>query len=125
MASCPQPNTSTWLNTAAAIVAYTAVKLADDAGLTVAKSTAATDKSIGIAQNAGAAAGGDPIEVAMPGGGSKALLGGTVAYGDYLAPDSAGKLVATTTANDNVIAQALQAGVAEDIISVQVLNFNY
>ena len=87
-------------------------------------SAAATDKNFGISLNAAAAAE-DKVEVALPGGGAKALLGGTVAFGDYLTADASGKLVATTTANDKVVAQAMEDGVLNDLIAVHVLSFNY
>ncbi len=99
-----------------------AVKIGTDAQH-VAKATAATDGSIGLLM-ADVAAAEDACEVAMLGG-AKGLCGGTVSAGDFLAPDSNGALVATTTANDNVIAQALEAGVADDLISVLLCHFNY
>lgn len=90
----------------------------------VAKATAATDKNIGLAMcdtlNAE-----EIIEVALPGGGGKALLGGSVSFGDLLTADSNGKLVATTTANDRVIAMAMEDGVANDLISAHVVASNY
>lgn len=90
----------------------------------VAKATAATQKAVGLSMSTTTAAE-EAMEVAMPGGGGKALLGGTVSFGDFLASDAAGKLVATTTANDKVIAQAMEDGVANDLISVTVVSFNY
>ena len=85
--------------------------------------SAATDKSIGITQNAGAAAG-DMIEVAVYGGAS-ALVGGTVAVGDLLTSDSSGLLVATTSANDKIIAKAMAGGVVNDIVSTIIVHGNY
>jgi len=122
MASSQAPKISAY-KADAAIAKGVAVKLGTDFKH-VAKSTAATDKSVGICQGAVSAAE-DAVEVAMSGGGARALAGGTIATGDYLAPDSNGALVATTTGDDNVIAQALQDAVADDIFDVQVLNFNY
>lgn len=90
----------------------------------VAKASAATDKAIGIAQSLVEAAE-QAVEVAMVGGGAKALLGGTVSFGDFLASDSNGALVATTTANNKVIAQAMEDGVSGDLIAVEVVSFNY
>jgi hypothetical protein len=123
MASYPQPNIYTYKSDSATISVGMVVKAGSDEGH-VALAAAATDKSVGIAMSPVTAAE-DAIEVAMAGGGAKGLLGGTVAFGDYLASDAAGKLVATTTANDKVVAQALQAGVVNDLISVQVVSFNY
>lgn len=86
----------------------------------VAVCSAATDKSFGILQSAPGSA--EAVcEVAMPGGGAKGLAGGTITTGDLLAPDSAGKLVATTTENDRVVAIALQDAVADDIFNVDVV----
>ena len=90
----------------------------------VAKSVLATSKNFGIAMNTVTAAE-DKVEVALPGGGAKGLLGDTVSFGDLLTADSAGKLVATTTANDKIVAQALEDGVANDLIAVNVVIGNY
>jgi hypothetical protein len=122
MSSYPAPNILTY-KSAAALAKGKVVKPGADKEHAVVAS-AATDKAIGICQSVSEAAE-DPIEVAFPGGGGLALLGGSVSAGDYLASDANGALVATTTANDNVIAQALQDGVENDLIAVVVLNFNY
>lgn len=53
-------------------------------------------------------------------GGSKAVLGGTVAAGDKLASDAAGKLVVAGAGN-HVIAIALEAGAVDEVCSVEVL----
>jgi hypothetical protein len=84
----------------------------------VAKSTAGTDKSFGIAQNASAAAE-DVLEVAVMGG-AKGLAGGAIAVGDLLTADSAGKLVATTSANDRVVGVALDSAVSGDLFEVLI-----
>jgi len=123
MASYPQPNIYAYKSDSATISVGMVVKAGSDESH-VALAAAATDKSVGIAMTPVTAAE-ETMEVAMPGGGAKALLGGTVAFGDFLASDAAGKLVATTTANDKVIAQALQSGVVNDLISVNVVAFNY
>lgn len=86
----------------------------------VAVCSAATDKSVGIIQSAPGAAE-DTCEVALPGGGAKALAGGTIATGDALTSDSNGALVATTTENDRVVAVAMQDAVANDIFAVEVV----
>lgn len=85
----------------------------------VAICSAATDKIIGISQTAPTAAD-EMIEVATNGGGAKAKLGGTVSMGDKLTSDASGLLVATTTENDNIVAVAMEDGVANDIIGVEV-----
>jgi hypothetical protein len=101
------------------ITAYTAVKIGSDAQHVQAAS-AASDKMLGIAQGAATAAE-DTVEVAMPGGGAKMKLGGTVAAGDMLTSDASGYGVATTTNADKVIAQAQSAGVSGDVIGVAVI----
>lgn len=84
----------------------------------VAVASAATDKIIGIAQNA--VASGDACEVAMHGGGAKGNAGGTISTGDLLTSDSAGDLIATTSANNRVVGVALEDAVDNDIFSVAV-----
>lgn len=122
MASSSTPRISSFL-AAAAIAKGVAVKAGADKSH-VAICSAKTDKSIGIVQNAGTAAE-DVLEVALQGGGAKALLGGTVSFGDLLAPTTDGSLIATTTANDRVIAMAMEDGVVGDLIGVEVLVGNY
>lgn len=85
----------------------------------VTKSTAATAKNMGVAQNAAEAAD-DLVEVALPGGGGFGLAGGTIAEGDLLTSDASGALIATTSANDRVVAVAMQDAVAGDIFSIQI-----
>lgn len=53
-------------------------------------------------------------------GTAKVKIGGTVAIGDLVTTDSAGKGVATTTNANIVIGRALEAGVTDDIIEVQL-----
>lgn len=116
MASSSSPKVLAFLATAA-IAAYKAVKAgADDKHVAVC--SAASDESVGIVQNVATAAE-DTLEVALPGGGAKALLGGTVAFGNYLAPDANGDLVVATT-GQRYIAIAMQAGVDNDVIGVEV-----
>ncbi len=50
----------------------------------------------------------------------KVKLGGTVAIGDFVTADSAGKGVATTSDHAVVVGRALEAGVAGDMIEVQL-----
>lgn len=85
----------------------------------VVKGTAGTDKLIGIAQNDADNAE-DPIEVALPGGGAKGLAGGAIAAGDLLTTDSTGALIATTTANNRVVAVAQQDAVLNDLFATEV-----
>jgi hypothetical protein len=85
----------------------------------VLKAAAATDKAFGIAQNAATTAE-DLVEVALPGGGAKALAGGTISFGDLLSSDANGALVASTTDNDRHVAVAMEDAVAGDLFSVHV-----
>lgn len=86
----------------------------------VQKATAEADKCIGICQNTITAAD-EEGEVALPGGGAVAKLGGTVAFGDELASTTDGSLIKVSAANKIVIAVAMQAGVSGDLIPVEVV----
>lgn len=120
MASSSEPKIYSFL-AGAAIAVGLAVKAGTDNNH-VAICTAKTDKSIGIIQNAPSAA--DACaEVALPGGGARAKLGGTVSMGDALAPTTDGSLIATTTEDDRAIAIAMQDGVISDVIDVEVIAF--
>ncbi len=83
-------------------------------------SAASTSLNIGIAQTETTDAEG-AVEIAVHGGGGKALLGASVFFGDLLAPTSDGSLVATITGGDRVIAMALEDGDIGDMISVMVM----
>jgi hypothetical protein len=85
----------------------------------VAKATAATQLLVGLCMNDPDAAEAK-TEVALPGGGGVAKLGGTVAFGDLLTADSNGKCVATTTAGNRWIAVAMADGVDGDLIGAHV-----
>lgn len=83
---------------------------------------AAADKLIGISVSNVAAASGDPVDV-IHDGIADLTLGGTVARGDLLVSDAAGKGVVaapTTGANARYGAVALVSGVSGDIIPVKV-----
>lgn len=77
---------------------------------------AGTDNIVGIVQNNDGGSGAGATY--RFGGTSKVKLGGTVAIGDWVTSDAAGKGVATTT-DGNVAVRALEAGVNGDIIEVQ------
>lgn len=118
MASSSAPRVLKFQATAA-ITKFRAVKPgADDNHVQVA--SYGSDKCIGIVQNTATAAD-DPLEVAINGGGAKALLGvGGASFGDKLVSDANGALVVSTTANDRIIAIAMQTGVENDVIGVEV-----
>lgn len=102
----------------AAIAKGKAVKLGTDFKH-VAVGAANTDRCIGIIQNDPAAAE-DVAEVALPGGGARALLGETVAAGVDLVAHTDGTLVKPNAEGDEIVARALQDGVAGDMIDVVV-----
>jgi hypothetical protein len=112
------PNVLTYL-CAAALAKGVAVKVgADDKHVVVA--TAATDKVLGITQNATTVAE-QSVEVAIPGGGGKALLGvGGAIPGDLLVSNGTGGLIASTTPGDRWIAMAIETGLVGDIVGVDV-----
>lgn len=62
------------------------------------------------------------VGVALGGEICKGKLGGTVACGDGLAVDANGKLV-VASAGDIVVAKALKAGVANDLVEVEVVDY--
>lgn len=123
MASSSEQRMLTFKAGAATLQEFRAVKFGSS-DKHVVKSSAATDKHVGISQNAGVSAD-DPIEVALPGGGGKAKLGGTVTRGDALTSDANGKLITTTTAGDQVVAKAMASGVLDDVIGVEVVDYKY
>lgn len=96
------------------------VKIGTDRKHVAVVSTGRTDKSIGICQSSDIDAAELGVEVALNGGGAKALLGGTVVAGDELGLDNDGKLIKVATANDRRIAIAMEGGVSGDIIAVEV-----
>jgi hypothetical protein len=99
---------------------FRAVKLVDD--WTVDFCTAAADLSIGMLNNAPKAVAGAACEVVMIGP-CKAKLGGTVAQGQFLVPDSNGDLVAVslgTTTTNVAVARAMEDGADDDVKQVWV-----
>ncbi len=89
---------------------------------TVIQGAAATDKLVGVADNLGADATGDRLDVIMSG---IALVeyGGTVALGDLLTSDASGRAVVAAPAagsNNRIIGVAMDAGVSGDIGSVAI-----
>ncbi|MCQ9378813.1 DUF2190 family protein [Methyloversatilis sp. XJ19-49] len=82
------------------------------------QAAAATDKSMGVSDNLGAASG-ETFDVIVDG---IALVkyGGNVAAGDLLTSDANGQAIATTTASNRVIGIAMLSGVSGDIGSVRI-----
>lgn len=97
---------------------YTCVKLDTNGNLVAA--TAATDKVLGILQNAPVLNGYGDVLVRGASGTSKAKLGGTVAAGDNLTSDGSGRLITTVTGGNEIVARATRAGVVNEISEVLV-----
>lgn len=87
---------------------------------TVTQSSATTDKSIGIAQNAAVSAG-DLVEVALSGGGAKALAKTTISAGDILGVNADGSIQKVASAADRVVGHAMEDAVAADIFAMHVV----
>lgn len=119
MASHSEPRIYLFKHTAA-IAKGKAVKISNAAGDTVVVGAANTDRCIGIIQNA-ASSSLEGAEVALPGGGGKALLGESVSAGDYLVSHTDGSLYKANAEGDHIIAIAMQDGVAGDLIAVEVV----
>lgn len=99
-----------------AIAKGQAVKLS--AADTVVVCAAVTDRAIGVANQA--AASGEPLEVAMPGGGGSGKAASTIDIGNLVGFDSSGNLQKVDGASSIVIAQAMEAAVVGDIFSINV-----
>lgn len=80
---------------------------------TVVECTGLTDKAIGVAQVA--ASSGGLVEVAMPGGGCKALAGGTISAGMLCGSHTDGSIKKMATAGDRVLLVALEDAVSGDM----------
>lgn len=91
----------------------------DAADGTVILATAATEGFVGIADDNGAAATDDTVDVVMEGI-AEVKLGGTVTRGAWLTSDANGAAIATTTAGNEVIGRALESGVSGDIRPVLI-----
>jgi hypothetical protein len=89
----------------------------------VVVAAAATDKLLGISNQVGFKAADTSDYVVL--GEGELKLGGTVAYGDFLTSDASGQGVVAATAGFTVRAQAMTAGVAGDIILVQLVMFKF
>ncbi len=117
MASSQIPRIGAYL-AGGTIVKGHAVKLtAED---TVIECTANTDETLGLAQSA--ASSGQTVEVALPGGGGKALLGENVLINAHLVSHTDGTLVKVNSTSDRVCARATVAGSSGEIIGVEVMH---
>lgn len=117
MAANLQPHIQTFL-AGGTIVEGHAVKFGADKSHIV-ECTAASDKSIGIAQS-GTTTTEDPVEVARPGGGAKAVAQTTIALGDALVSHTDGTLKPSTTTGERIIGFSDQDAVVGDIFAMTV-----
>lgn len=84
---------------------------------------AATDSLIGVLQNKPKLAEAGLVRF---GGTSKVVAGGAIAVGARVTTNAAGKAIATTTAADTVIGQAVEAAAADgDVIEIIMQNYKY
>lgn len=61
---------------------------------------------------------GQVCEVATFGGGAKAIAGGPITQGDYLKIDANGDVIVATLSTENIVAQALDDAVDNDVFAV-------
>ena len=119
MASHSEPRIYLFKHTAA-IAKGKAVKISGAAGDTVVVGAANTDRCIGIVQNE-ASSSLEGAEVALPGGGAKALAGEAISAGDYLCSHTDGRLVKVNAEGDHIIAIAMQDAAENDLFAVEVV----
>ena len=62
---------------------------------------------------------GEVVEYSSLGGGALAVAAATIAAGDFLKSDAAGKMVIANTAGDLAIAKAVEPAVANDVFEVE------
>lgn len=118
MASSLEPKIVGFLAGAAISKGMAVKKGADDSH--VIKGTANTSLCIGIAQNAPTTAE-DLVEVAVPGGGGKGLLGESVVAGNHLVSHTDGSLVKANASGDMIIAMAMKDGSSGDLVDIVVI----
>lgn len=102
-----------------AITKGKAVKIGSD-DEHVTQCSANTDLAIGVAQLTVTTAE-DTVEVAMPGGGGKILLGESVVAGKYCVPHTDGSLVKANTLGDHIIAMPIEGGVTGDLVGAEII----
>lgn len=82
------------------------------------KGAAATDVLVGVVENDVAAGEVASVRLRSAQGTTKVKLGGTVAINAAVTSDANGLGVATTTAGNQIVGYAFEAGVAGDLIEV-------
>lgn len=86
----------------------------------VVAATAGTDKIIGVTENSCEAGEVVSVRLRNASGTAKVKSGGSVSIGDRVTATTAGKLIATTTANDEVVGLALEAAASNDVFEVML-----
>jgi hypothetical protein len=118
MASCSPKRIKTY-QAGGAINAYSAVKLTSNGTV---EQAGANDKAIGIYQGESAAASGEFIEVAIQGGGALLKINENVAVMKLLTSTSTGLGEVADAADEFCFAMAMESGVQNDIIGVEVIS---
>jgi hypothetical protein len=119
MASSSQPRIVALLAGAAITKGMAVKKGTDDSH--VVKGAANTDKIIGFAQNTVTTAE-DVVEVALPGGGGKVLLGEACVMGNHLVSHTDGTAVKVNASGDVIGALAMKDGSSGDLIDCEIIN---
>ena len=83
-------------------------------------SAAGTDRTVGTIEEPGAS--GAALAVALDGC-PQVLIAGTVAEGDRLTSDANGKAITTTTSGNYVFGEAMEEGVAGDVIQYRKVDY--
>jgi hypothetical protein len=91
----------------------------------VAAATAATDVIIGVLDNTPVLGELASVWLRSSNGTFKVKLGGTVAIGDAVTSDGSSAGIATTTAGNQILGYAVQAGVSGNIIEVMPSTAKY
>lgn len=102
---------------------YKIVKLSSGKAVLAA---GATDKLVGVLDSKPYSSSTDEtvdVRSVNANGVGKVVAGGNVAAGDFLTSDANGKAVATTTAGNRVIGQAVEAGVDGQVVAYIACNF--
>ncbi len=95
---------------------YNIVKLNSSGNVILA--TAATDKIIGVLNDKPRANGTGDVRLRSAAGTLNVKLGGTVALGDAVTTNASSVGITTTTAGDQILGYALEAGVSGQIIEL-------
>ena len=120
MAAATQPVNITTFKAGGTIGAYRFVKFS--AAGTVVECTA-NGKAIGIHQGDSSVSSGEFLDVALSGGGAKLQVSETIVQSNLLTSTANGRGEVADAAGEFVGAIAFEAGVADDIIGVRVMNF--